>query len=345
MGAEELLPGADGSTYDRDRAREDFLWPFQEVLTTPLRLMVRTGPDPRPLGRDYSSNQGQVNLAIALGCGVKFMYARAGISWGTPDSLFPGLYANAGLLDLPRTSYHVIYCDQPVLKQADQVWYKQHPAIDKVPRVIDLEVDRGVSHQQVAARVWEMSELVLSRDGMRPMIYSRYLLLNAWLQTWTSAMLNLHYYLLAQYLFDRTVEHPGPPTIPNRVLPERVIFHQTADKKAGCSGEAQSAAVDYNRWCLGDQVQMDAWMLANWGIGEPPPPPPPTGQVLEVVAPAPIFDAPGFNSNWLGILDTGDLLTMQKINIGSVVWVKHDHQGALVWTPTHNQEGARLLGS
>lgn len=347
---EVSLPGADGSTFDADKEQADRLWKaisFDEKIPTRNVALAEV----RPMFRDLSKYQGLYNFPIAVTCGAKLFYIRAGVSWGTPDPAFAGLYAGAGAVGKPRTSYHVLYPDQPVVKQADDVWYKQHPEIDKVPRVIDLEVDRGVSHQQVADRTWQMSELVLSRDGIRPLIYSRYLLINAWLQTWTTEMLNAHKYVLAQYLFDRTKEHPGPPILPNRVLLANVIGHQTADKKPGCEGEAESSAVDYNRWTLGDEAQMDAWMAENWGIGDPIPEPPPLGQLLMALRDLTVYQSPGYNSQKLGIVEKDNVIMLDtfsggKINVGtSHVWIKHPFEGGFGWTPTHTQAGERQLSS
>lgn len=325
MTEEVFLPGADGSTFDEDKEQASRFWDavaFGE--TVPVRAIAAA--ETRPMFRDLSKYQGLYNFPIAVTCGAKLFYIRSGVSWGYPDPEFPVLYAGAGSVGRPRTSYHVIYPDQPVIKQADEVWYKQHPEIENVPRVIDLEVDRGVSHQQVADRTWQMSELVLSRDGIRPLIYSRYLLINAWLQSWTTAMLNAHKFILAQYLFDRTQEHPGPPKLPNRVLVQNVIGHQTADKKPGCTGEAASSAVDYNRWTLGDSAQMDVWMKENWGIGAPPPVPPPDPIPGDEIVPLKEVrvTSDGLNVRSLPTANSKDIGTLLKNSQVPVVEVSGD---------------------
>jgi len=213
-----------------------------------------------PLWRDYSRYQGQVDFDIAQTMGVCGMATRAGISWGYQDAWFPRNWEEAGRVGIYRTSYHVLYPSESVVRQADN-WYKVHPKLDIIPRVIDLEVDNGQSAQRIAAATWEMSETVLERDGVRPIIYSRYLLVNNFLAGWTSEMLNKHYWWLAQYLFDHTREHPGPPTLPER------------DKKPGFYGEAESAAVDCDRWQLHEGAwDMHAWIADTWGEKPPGPP-------------------------------------------------------------------------
>jgi hypothetical protein len=110
-----------------------------------------------------------------------------------------------------------------------------------------------------------MSNTVFQRDGVRPIIYSRHLLINDWLSSWSDAELNIHYYWLAQYLFNRSLEHPGPPTLPYRVSRDRVILHQTADKKPPFGGEVESKSVDWDRWLIGGVVDMHDWIEDAWG--------------------------------------------------------------------------------
>ena len=76
---------------------------------------------------------------------------------------------------------------------------------------------------------------------------------------------------MAQYRTDRTIEHAGPPTLPYGVHPENVLLHQTADKIPGFAGECESAAIDYDRWTLGNEVQLEDYITAEYG-GEPPDP-------------------------------------------------------------------------
>ena len=226
-----------------------------------------------PLWRDYSRHQGQIDFEVVKQNNIYAMIARAGVSWGYQDAWFPANWAGAQQIGIYRTSYHVIWTDQPIVAQADN-WYKVHDERDILPRVIDLEVERGDTNEEKANAVLAMSDLVLKRDGVRPIIYSRYALINEWLASWSQELKHEHYYHLAQYLNDPKKEHAGPPTLPKGVNKGRVLLHQTADKLPGFPGEAQSAAVDYNRWQLGDKVQMHKFIADNWGgiLPEPEPP-------------------------------------------------------------------------
>lgn len=224
----------------------------------------------RPEWRDYSKHQGYVDHGVARANGVQGMTARATISWGYQDPFFDLNWIGANLVGMYRNSYHVIYPGQPALRQMDN-WYKVNPTIDIIPRTLDLELEHEQEHQRIADVTWEMSDIVHSRDGVRPIIYSRYLLINKWLQSWTDEMLNAHFYHLAQYKWDRTREHPGPPTLPARVQRKRIIMHQTADKKPGYPKEAQSFSVDYDRWEIGNETEMHQWIAENWGGPVSPP--------------------------------------------------------------------------
>lgn len=217
----------------------------------------------RPLTRDISKHQGKYNMGVARNNGVLIMTMRAAVGWSYQDGFFPGYWKDAE--GMYRNSYHVIHPDLDVVKQADN-WYRANPKIEILPRVIDLEVNKlNIDAKRIADATWKMSELVLSRDGIRPWIYSRYRLVDAWLASWTPEMLNDHYWWLAQYLWDRHREHPGPPTMPARLNKERVLLHQTADKKPGFYGEAESSAVDYDRWEHGDAVDLVNFIKAEYG--------------------------------------------------------------------------------
>ena len=299
-----------------------------------LGLLLTTFEDPvgldRPLWRDYSYWQLVVDMQVAKANGVLGMFSRAGIGNTYLDPYFAPNWANAGLLGLYRSSYHVINSLQSVVSQADQVWYTAHAEREVIPRAIDLQKSYGAPPSQVADRTWEMSELVKARDGVRPIIYSRYSLINSWLVPyWTASMLNEHFYWLAQYLIDRTREHAGPPTLPTNVLREQVIMHQTADKKAGFPGECSgSATADYDRWEIGNEAEMHTWIATTWG-GAPPEPPPgdlpmPIGYARVVAQALNLRAGPGTGFSDLGDLTKGmELPFFQEYkNASNDVWLR-----------------------
>lgn len=273
-----------------------------------------TGLD-RPLWRDYARYQYPIDPAQAVLNGVQGAAFRAGISWGYEDPFFKTYWKQWEGYNMYRTSYHVLYPDQPVIKQADK-WYSIHPELDIIPRVIDLELQHGVAWDKIADVTWKMSEIVKSRDGHRPWIYSRWLLVRDWLRSWTTDMINEHYWWLAQYLYYGYVEHPGPPTRDPRMKESQVILHQTSDHKRSHNGEVGSGAVDWDRWELGTEDNMHELIRKNWGEGSgPPTPPPPSDKVVVVTASAlNMRSTPdsSVNDNIIGSLRNGAEITVTE---------------------------------
>ena len=73
----------------------------------------------RPLWRDYSRWQGMVDFSAATANTVLGMAARSTISWGYQDAWFPRNWSESKSYGMYRTGYHVIYPDQPVVRQTD----------------------------------------------------------------------------------------------------------------------------------------------------------------------------------------------------------------------------------
>jgi len=252
--------------------------PNTRIYDRPLAALLAPLEDPvglaRPLWRDYARYQYPISPAQAVINGVCGAAFRAGISYGYTDPFFATYWAQWEGYDMYRTSYHVLYPQSDVIRQADN-WYRIHPELDLIPRVIDLELSGGMSWGHIGEQTWRMSEKVLERDGVRPIIYTRYLLVRDWLYKWTPEMINAHYWWLAQYGLNGYIEHPGPPTRDPRMKESQVILHQTSDRKRSHSGEVGSGAVDWDRWEIGNEAQMHDWIANTWGEGTQPPPPPP----------------------------------------------------------------------
>ena len=101
-----------------------------------------------------------------------------------------------------------------------------------------------------------------------------------------------HYWWLAQYSWFGFREHAGPPTLPKRLRRDRVVLHQTSDHKLAPPGEVQSRSVDWDRWEIGNQDEMELWIAGKWGGAAPPPPPPPTEKHVVVTANLNVRDEP-----------------------------------------------------
>lgn len=242
---------------------------YFKVLPQPkivsLRGLVVTQ---KPLWRDISSWQKNWNAIVSRAngvCGV-FIRASAGLS---ADTYFSVNYALACISGMFRTSYHAIYPNLDLTKQLD-LWYKLHPEIEGIPRMLDVEVQNGVEPLRIGQIVFDACEKIYSRDGVRPILYSRANLIDLWFQSWSTEDLNIYYYNLAQY--QKTgAEHPGPVTLPKRVNRNQILWHQTSDHKIDFPGEVDSMSVDWDRWELGDHTQMYLWIKQNWLIDKPYP--------------------------------------------------------------------------
>ena len=259
---------------------------WAQLARLPLAFQSLAGLD-RPLWRDYSRYQGLIDFQIAKAGGVFGMAARSSISWGYHDPLWPRNWHEAGAVGMYRTSYHVIYASERLehnigaggrIMGRGQVdnWFEAHPQLDEVPRrmprVIDLELKHDSTYQQIADATWDMSEIVTKRDGLRPIIYTRTGIVDTWLASWTEEMKNSLWWWLAQYNWDRVRERETL-TLPKGVRADRVILHQTGDKKPGFPGEVESASVDYDRWTQGDAVEMIRFIEETWNDGEVTQPP------------------------------------------------------------------------
>jgi len=210
----------------------------------------------KPLWRDVSSHQGEWDADVSAQNGVQGVFIRA--SYGLiKDTRFPINYAKASNTSMFRSSYHALY---PNLSQ--------HPTIEGVPRVLDVEIQGGVSNEKIGWDCWDLSRVILSRDGIRPIFYSRTNLINLWFALWDTNDLDNHFWWLAQYL-SSGAEHPGPYNLPNRVSSDRVLIIQTSSHKPDFPGEAESLSIDWNRWELGNKLQMLTWIQDNWHIGSP----------------------------------------------------------------------------
>jgi hypothetical protein len=204
---------------------------------------------------------------------IQFLGARASISFGYQDVTFVRNKSECLARGIPFMGYHVIYPKQTAISQMDN-FYR---VAGNARKVLDFELagDGGADTSpappsQQATILDACSNICLMRDGIRPIIYSRRLLMNVWLVGWTVAMLNQHYYWLAQYLDDTAVEDPGPLTLPNRILRGSVIIHQTSDHKSNVGmGVPVKKATDTDRW-------VGVMSIAQFFGAIPPPPVEPT---------------------------------------------------------------------
>jgi len=221
----------------------------------------------RDLGYDISKHNGETNFAIMFSTGAWIVIPRATISWGYQDPWFPRNWIGPDDYDIAKTSYHVLYPRQKALPQMDN-WYRTHPNFSGLPRVLDVELVHNATGNEIADKTWECCEIIKTRDGYYPWMYSRYMFLNDHFTSWTASEWEKIYLILAQYKWNRSIEHPGPATVPNNVPPEMVLMQQTADKKKGAPGLVESYAIDRLRWEQGNSTERKTLLYNLYNFGD-----------------------------------------------------------------------------
>lgn len=232
---------------------------------------------------DFSRYNGVIDFEKVKEAGAWGVIIKAteGTSWADPN--FDHNWEMAGEAGLYRGSYHYFHPIGDPVKQVDNyLGVAVEPG--ELGRWGDLETDDGITDRRVVGnRFWKFSVEIEAREGEHPGIYSRQLLIEDYLKYWNITQLNTHWFWLAQYLWGRVVEHPGPPTLPSRAEENRVVFHQTADlKPAPIDGMVSNLSVDYNRFELGQRAEFDTW-LEERGFMDDPPPPEPPGEDLDEI--------------------------------------------------------------
>jgi GH25 family lysozyme M1 (1,4-beta-N-acetylmuramidase) len=186
---------------------------------------------------------------------VAFIAMRAGISWGYQDPWFATYFQEAGRIGRVRMVYHVLYPGESAVRQMDNL-FRILGAVDysEVPIVLDLELDHGQSVARITACTVESANLIQSRTGRIPIIYSRAGWVNQYLRV--GDLPPVHWWL-AQYCWPRpyplyTPEYPCPPALPAGV--NDWLVHQTASRGASIGAKANHY-MDYNRW-HGDKADL-----------------------------------------------------------------------------------------
>lgn len=291
---------------------------FKEII---LKSEDPSGTN-RPLWYDTAYWQKAISaegLRRAGCCGVAM---RAVVGQLYTDPYFLANWTELKNSGIYRTGYGVYVPNQNWQVQLDN-WYRVMLEPDVVPRVIDLEIqDSSVAPKKIADDMWRWIGAIGARDGRAPIIYSRANLVNQWLVPyWSAAQMNAVYWWLAQYTWSRITEHAGPPDLPKYLRRERVILHQTADKKPVPAGITPAKTIDWDRWEIGGELEMRDFIYLNWGgkVVEPEPEPEPE-QGLEYrvcVDTLNIRSLPSSTSTDLGDLHQGDVIVAMDVGGGN----------------------------
>jgi len=205
----------------------------------------------KPFGVDLSKWDNPVNWpafwAHNWADPVEFIAHRATISWGYKDPWFASNFI-AMRAEVPVLAYHVLYPGESIERQVDNFLSAVNTASgsnwDGVHPVLDVELDHGKSKAVITAAILSFQDKVAAATGKRPVIYSR----ANWIDQYTStgAWRAAEQWWLANYLFDRDREHPGPPALPAGVT--TWLIHQTSDRYAIPAGITARPYLDSDRW-------------------------------------------------------------------------------------------------
>lgn len=218
-----------------------------------------------------------------------FVAGRAGVSWGYEDPQFGFYFAELEKHKLPRLAYHVIYFTQSSLAQMDHLFRilekaKVNHVHDRI--VLDLEVAGGQPRDRITTVALEAMDIIRSRTGRDPVLYSRASWVDAYM-TMNTRLANADWWL-AQYnsvpvgqLF--ASERKSPPLLPMGV--KRWLIHQTGDKLPGQPYGVVSTYLDYDRW-NGSRAEMLTY-FGQTESGEETQPP----IVVDPVINEPLFQA------------------------------------------------------
>ena len=239
--------------------------------------------DPRRFGQDQSRYQGFTDYAKMKVADdpadvpdIEFCAVCTGISWAFQDGKFPHHWKGLKDLGIKRMPYHILYPDQPVEAQIDNLLRVIGNDPGEGPAIIDVELDRGQTKSKITQAAEQAVTLTKKKLGRQPMVYTRPL----WVRDFM--LKDIEWYKLvvwwmAGYLDSgKEMTDAGlqnlMTTAKTGIPLEMVWFHQTSETGNGPYFGAKSAELDYDRF-RGTPGQ---W-ASLWGIAAPPPPPPPPG--------------------------------------------------------------------
>lgn len=123
-------------------------------------------------GIDVSHWQETVDWAAVKGAGKQFAYIKATEGAGVVDDRFAGNWAGAGQNGILRGAYHFFRPLEDPLQQATRFLNTARTEPHDLPPALDLEVNDGVSAQNIqkGARIWV--DEVSNKTGRKVMLYT-----------------------------------------------------------------------------------------------------------------------------------------------------------------------------
>ncbi len=178
---------------------------------------------------------------------VQFVAMRTGVSWGYRDNMFPRYFSEAQRLGLCILPYHVLYPSADAVRQMDVfLEILKDARLEELRLVLDVELTQGKTKAHITRVVREALEYLEKATGRYPIVYSRALWVNEFLQVEDLPTVD---WWLAQYIRSLdtplyTPEYPCPPLLPRGV--RQWLIHQTSQRAPAIGGVGYY--MDYNRW-------------------------------------------------------------------------------------------------
>ncbi len=126
----------------------------------------------RTPGIDVSRWQGEINWGKVAAAGYRFAVIRATVGNYNTDYRFYVNWDEAREAGLLISAYHVVAPERPADSQIVRLFDTLDGRVSDLPLVLDVELSRGMSSEDIAASVQACADLIEEEDGRKPVIYT-----------------------------------------------------------------------------------------------------------------------------------------------------------------------------
>jgi len=126
----------------------------------------------RTSGIDVSRWQGEINWEMVAAAGYRFAVIRATIGNYYTDYQFYVNWDQAREAGLLVSAYHVVAPERPADSQMERFFDALGGRSSDLPLVLDVELSREISPEDITACIQACAESVEEEDGRKPIIYT-----------------------------------------------------------------------------------------------------------------------------------------------------------------------------
>lgn len=257
----------------------------------------------RAAGIDVSRWQGEINWGNVAAAGYRFAVIRASIGNYYTDPRFYVNWEGAKEVGLLVSAYHVLVPDRPADSQTEHLLDTLDGRRSDIPLVLDVELSRGVSPEEITATLQTCADLIEEEDGRKPVIYTA-----RWF--WDFNVLDEPNWIE----YDLWVAHYGvdAPSLPSSWDEWRFWQYSDQGQVPGISG-----AADLN-WFNGSYEDLLEYVDVEPPVDEGPPPGLKARVTVERLS---LRGGPGMNYGDVGHLYEGDVVKVVYIS-GEDIWIQ-----------------------